>query len=117
MVWGRAMTDTAARPAASEAAPVSDAPAVSSGPPPRRAAFAFIFVTVVLDMLALGIIIPVLPNLILSMQGGDTANAAHWVGLFGTLWALMQFIWMPVLGALSDKIGRRPIILTSNFGL
>ena len=84
---------------------------------PRKAAVAFIFVTVLLDMLALGIVIPVLPKLIESFLGGDTARASEIVGLFGTVWALMQFIFSPVQGALSDRFGRRPVILISNFGL
>ena len=85
--------------------------------PPRQAAFAFIFVTVLLDMLALGMVIPVLPKLIESFVGGDTARASEFVGLFGTVWALMQFVFSPVQGALSDRFGRRPVILISNFGL
>src|SRR5215472_7169228 len=84
---------------------------------PRKAAVAFIFVTVLLDMLALGIVIPVLPKLIESFLGGDTTRASEMVGLFGTVWALMQFIFSPVQGALSDRFGRRPVILISNFGL
>ncbi len=85
-------------------------------PAKRQAAFIFIFVTIALDMLALGIIIPVFPKLVVDMIGGSEADAAHWVGLAGTLWALMQFVSMPVAGALSDRIGRRPIVLASNFG-
>jgi DHA1 family tetracycline resistance protein-like MFS transporter len=84
---------------------------------PRRAALAFIFVTVLLDMLALGMIIPVVPELIKGFRGGDTAAAAATLGAFGTAWALMQFFASPVLGALSDHFGRRKIILLSNFGL
>ena len=84
---------------------------------PRRAALAFIFVTIMLDMLALGMIIPVLPKLVESMVGGDTAAAAGIYGLFGTVWALMQFVFSPLLGVLSDRIGRRPVVLISNFGL
>jgi DHA1 family tetracycline resistance protein-like MFS transporter len=84
---------------------------------PRRAAFAFIFVTVVLDMLAIGIIIPVLPNLIEDFMGGNTAKAAAIYGVFGTAWALMQFLFSPVLGSLSDRFGRRKVILLSNIGL
>ncbi len=84
---------------------------------PRKAAFAFIFITVALDMLALGMIIPVLPKLVMSFLGGDTASASRMVGIFGTAWALMQFIAAPIVGALSDRFGRRPIVLLSNFGL
>lgn len=87
------------------------------GPRPRQAALAFIFVTVVLDMLALGVVIPVLPGLIEDFLGGDTAQAAEVNGLFGTVWALMQFFSMPVMGALSDRFGRRTVILLSNLGL
>ena len=83
----------------------------------RSAAIAFIFVTVVLDVLALGIIIPVLPKLVEIFLGGDTARAAEIFGLFGTVWALMQFLFSPVLGALSDQYGRRRVILISCFGL
>jgi DHA1 family tetracycline resistance protein-like MFS transporter len=84
---------------------------------PRRAAVVFIFITVVLDMLAIGLIIPVLPNLVLQFEQGDTVSAARTVGLFGTAWALMQFVFSPLLGALSDRFGRRPVILLSNLGL
>ena len=84
---------------------------------PRRAALAFIFVTVVLDMLALGMIVPVLPKLVEDFVGGNTARAAEIYGLFGTVWALMQFVFSPVLGVLSDRFGRRPVILLSNLGL
>jgi DHA1 family tetracycline resistance protein-like MFS transporter len=94
----------------------SDAAPQAASPVDNRAAFIFIFITVALDMLALGVIVPVLPKLIVDMRGGDEASAAHWVGLFGTLWAAMQFIAMPIVGALSDKIGRRPVVLVSNFG-
>lgn len=86
-------------------------------PPLRRAALAFIFVTVLLDILALGIIIPVLPHLIQDFVGGDAATAAEYIGLFGTSWAVMQFFASPVIGALSDRFGRRPVILLSNLGL
>lgn len=86
-------------------------------PEPRRAAVAFIFVTVVLDMLALGMIVPVLPGLIEDFLGGDTAGAAHIYGFFGSVWAVMQFVSMPVMGGLSDRFGRRPVILLSNLGL
>ena len=84
---------------------------------PGRAAFAFIFITILLDMLSLGIIIPVLPGLVVGFMGGDTAGGAEVLGLFGTAWALMQFLFSPVLGALSDRYGRRPVILISCLGL
>ena len=89
----------------------------AEGIKPRPAAFIFIFVTVALDMLALGIIIPVLPKLIESFVGGNTARAAEMVGIFGTAWATMQFLFSPAMGSLSDRFGRRPIVLLSNLGL
>jgi DHA1 family tetracycline resistance protein-like MFS transporter len=83
----------------------------------RRAALSFIFITIVLDILALGIIVPVLPGLVEDFLGGDTAHAAKVYGLFATVWALMQFVSMPIAGSLSDRFGRRPVVLASNFGL
>jgi len=83
----------------------------------RRGAVAFIFVTILLDMIALGVIMPVLPKLIEGFVENDTAHAARIFGLFGTAWALMQFVFSPLLGALSDRFGRRPVVLLSNFGL
>jgi MFS transporter, DHA1 family, tetracycline resistance protein len=86
-------------------------------PAPRKAALIFIFVTVALDMLGVGLIIPVLPTLIEQLVAGDTVRAAQYVGFFGTLFALMQFFAGPILGALSDSFGRRPVVLLSNLGL
>jgi len=86
-------------------------------PPVRGAAVAFIFVTILLDMLALGLIMPILPKLVESFVDNDTARAARIFGVFGTAWALMQFVFSPILGGLSDRFGRRPIVLLSNFGL
>ena len=83
---------------------------------PRKAAIAFIFAVVLIDVIALGIIIPVLPMLVESMLGGDTPRAAEIFGLFGTAWAVMQFLGAPVLGALSDQFGRRPVLLISMAG-
>jgi DHA1 family tetracycline resistance protein-like MFS transporter len=87
------------------------------GREPRRAAIIFIFITVVLDVLAFGVVIPVLPALLEQFSGGNTAKAAQLFGLFGAMWALMQFVFSPTLGALSDRFGRRPVILLSCFGL
>jgi DHA1 family tetracycline resistance protein-like MFS transporter len=83
----------------------------------RGAAVAFIFVTILLDMFALGLILPILPKLVESFLDNDTASAARIFGLFGTAWALMQFLFSPILGGLSDRFGRRPVVLLSNFGL
>jgi DHA1 family tetracycline resistance protein-like MFS transporter len=94
--------------------PAGETPTVA---PRRTPAFVFVFITVLLDMLALGMIIPVLPKLVVDFLGGDAARAAEILGVFGTAWALMQFIFSPVQGALSDRFGRRPLILMSNFGL
>lgn len=83
----------------------------------RRAALVFIFITVLIDVLSFGLIIPVLPHLIEDFVGGDTAKAAYWVGLFGTVFALIQFVFSPIQGSLSDRYGRRPVILISCLGL
>lgn len=82
----------------------------------RRAAIGFILVTAALDILSMGIIIPVLPALIESFVGSNAQ--AGWInGVFVALWALMQFLASPVIGSLSDRYGRRPVILLSTFGL
>lgn len=95
-------------------------PPAAGGSPVGRfghAAFAFIFVTILLDFLAFGIIAPVLPNLIIQFEGGNIARAASITGYFAFAWAAMQFIFSPLLGAWSDRFGRRPVILISCAGL
>jgi MFS transporter, DHA1 family, tetracycline resistance protein len=86
-------------------------------PSKRHAALGFIFVTVMLDMLAFGIIAPILPKLITNFVGGDIARSSKYMGLFVTTWAVMQFFCSPIIGMLSDRYGRRPVVLLSNFGL
>jgi DHA1 family tetracycline resistance protein-like MFS transporter len=82
----------------------------------RNAAIAFILVTAVLDIVAMGIVIPVLPVLIEGFTGSN-ARAGVVNGVFVALWALMQFIASPVIGSLSDRHGRRPVLLLSAAGL
>lgn len=98
-------------------APLEGEALVPHPPKGRRAAATFIFLTVTLDMLAMGMIAPVLPRLIESFLHGNTVDAAQTLGLFGTAFAVMQFFCSPILGSLSDRFGRRPIVLLSNFGL
>ncbi len=83
----------------------------------KKAAVAFILVTVVLDVLSLGLVIPVLSKLIITLVDDDQDLALWYIGLFGTIWAFMQFICSPIMGALSDRYGRRPVLLLSAFGL
>ena len=95
----------------------------SSIPPPAAtvspsgAAVGFIFITLVLDVLAMGVIIPVLPKLIEGFTAGNAADAVRTGSLLGLVWALMQFLFTPVQGALSDHFGRRPVLLVSMTGL
>lgn len=81
-----------------------------------KPAIIFIFITLFLDIFGIGVIVPVLPKLVEELQYGNVQAAAHSVGLLGALYALMQFIFSPVLGALSDRFGRRPVILGSLLG-
>ena len=83
----------------------------------RKAALIFIFITVLIDVLAFGVIIPVLPHLVQQFVGGDTSTAAYWVGAFAFAFSLVQFFSAPIQGALSDRYGRRPVILVSCLGL
>ena len=77
----------------------------------------FILITVFIDMLGIGIIIPILPELIREFVGGSSALAGRWYGVLAATYAVTQFVFAPLLGALSDRVGRRPVILISLFGL
>lgn len=82
----------------------------------RKAGMLFIFITVLLDMLAFGIIVPVFAPLVLSFTNGNYVAASWLTGFFATVFAVVQFFASPILGTLSDRFGRRPIVLLSNLG-
>src|SRR5215475_9200223 len=70
-----------------------------------------------MDMIAFGIVAPVLPSLIEHFEGGNIARASQMLGYFGVAWATMQFFCSPIVSAFSDRYGRRPVMLLSCFGL
>ena len=71
----------------------------------------FILLTVVLDSMGIGLIMPVMPDLIQSLEGGDLGQAALWGGVLATTFAVMQFLFGPTIGSISDRFGRRPVLL------
>ena len=89
----------------------------TSAPPARQAGFGFIFALALMNSISFGIMIPILPNLVRQMTGGDTASAADWNVVFATSWGVMQFFCGPLLGMFSDRFGRRPVLLLSLLGL
>ena len=82
----------------------------------RKAAVSFIFITLLLDVIGLGLIIPVFPQLIEELIQGNISEASQWAGLLTFAYAIMQFICAPIIGNLSDKYGRRPVLLFSLLG-
>ena len=87
-----------------------------SNPSGRKPATGFIFITLVLSIVGFGLLIPVMPRLIKQFQGGDFTSGSYSLGWIVSIYALMQFICSPILGALSDRFGRRPIILIATAG-
>ncbi|MGI8748841.1 MAG: TCR/Tet family MFS transporter [Deinococcus sp.] len=82
----------------------------------RPAALVFILITLLIDVMGLGLIIPVFPNLLKLLSGSETAGA-QMLGIFTAIYAVMQFVFAPILGALSDRYGRRPVLLLSLLGV
>lgn len=83
----------------------------------RNAALGFIFITILIDVIGIGIIIPVIPKLIEQLTGSGLSEASKYGGLLTFAYAVMQFICSPILGGLSDRFGRRPVLLFSLLGL
>src|ERR1700753_1894351 len=83
----------------------------------RRPAVPFILVSLALDTLSMGLLIPVFPTLVQRFEHGDPAAAGRMIGILTAAWAVAQFFGAPIMGALSDRFGRRPVLLISIFGL
>ncbi|WP_170561132.1 TCR/Tet family MFS transporter [Ruegeria atlantica] len=80
-----------------------------------RLPFFFVLLTVMIDAMGIGLVLPIMPELIVEVQGGTLATAAIWGGILSTAFAAMQFVFGPVLGNLSDAYGRRTVLLVSLF--
>ena len=84
--------------------------------PSRKSGLGFVLVTLFMSMLGIGLVIPILPNLVKSLAGGDTSYGARIYGAFVITYAVVQFFFSPVLGSLSDRVGRRPVLILSALG-
>src|SRR5205814_3594753 len=85
--------------------------------PNRQASVVFVLITLFIDILGMGLVIPILPRLVQSMLGGAISDASFVFGLLVSIYSVMQFFCAPILGALSDRFGRRPVILLALAGL
>lgn len=92
-------------------------PAVGAQPAERPAALGFIYAAIMMNVLSMGVILPVFPTLVRNLGHVGDGQAAQIMGLFAGAWAVMQLIFAPIFGALSDRFGRRPVLLVSMFGL
>jgi DHA1 family tetracycline resistance protein-like MFS transporter len=88
-----------------------------SRPKGHAASVRFILITLVIDALGFGLVVPIVPSLVLKLSGLTVSGASRWVGLLLTVFALMQFVCAPILGGLSDRFGRRPVLLLSLSGI
>jgi DHA1 family tetracycline resistance protein-like MFS transporter len=91
--------------------------ASDTAPTHSRAAVPFILVSLGLDTLSMSLLIPVFPPLVQQFEHGDAVAAGRYIGVLTAVWAVAQFIGSPIMGALSDRFGRRPVLLASIFGL
>lgn len=83
----------------------------------KKLPFIFIMITLVIDAMGIGLIMPVMPELIMEVRAGDLSKAAIWGGVLATSFAIMQFLFAPMVGSLSDRFGRRPVLLISLFAM
>src|SRR5689334_16397682 len=83
----------------------------------RHASVVFVLITLFIDVLGMGLVIPILPRLVQSLVGGSIGEASLIFGVLVSIYSVMQFFCAPVLGALSDRFGRRPVILMALSGL
>jgi DHA1 family tetracycline resistance protein-like MFS transporter len=114
-------TETALAPVLGATTPGAPLPGIASpagaAAGSRPASVRFILLTLVIDALGFGLVVPIVPSLVLKLSGLTVSGASRWVGLLLTAFALMQFVCAPVLGALSDRFGRRPVLLLSLSGI